>query len=451
MRITVTVPEEVAKEAHDYVMSELAAAVQLNGFSKKRAPPASILINYVGQLEVRNALSERLLTSTIAEALKGVADRAYKDSEQIETPPDDMRQFWKGAKLLPSGDLTYAVLVDVMPEVQFLQPYTGQTIDVVVPTSDEYDVEMVEAMVQKRLRELATLRVAFGVGLVEGDVAVFDMEQKRVSEEGAAADALLGKQEAFQLDTLGGAETLPGLLDNILGMQTNEVRTFELDFPQDWPHPELRGVRCEFTLTLKELFNRDMPELEDSIAGQLLPGCSTVAEVREELLTQQKAKSDAAYKEAESMALLDAIADCVKVEVPESLIKEQGYQMYGAKLMQAQAEGNISAEAMEQLTTEVLMDNYCKANASLIERTVRKTLTCDAIFRKEGLTVPEEELAAEVQNAVAEFERYGQDYDLEKVREQALEVLEATKVLDYLKANSDLTYTFDPPPVRIGM
>ena len=58
------------------------------------------------------------------------------------------------------------------------------------------------------------------------------------------------------------------------------------------------------------------------------------------------------------------------------------------------------------------------------------------IFEREGLTFDEARLQQECDNAEDEFRRFGQEYDPERVREQALELLQAEQVLAYLRENA---------------
>jgi len=456
VRCTVTVPEDVCMEAHAYVMKELAQVIKLNGFSGKRQPPTQLLINNCGKEEVQSALCERLLTTTIAEALSGVAERAIADTEMIETSREELLGNWRGDLLKPTGDITYAVLVDVQPEPVWKGEYTGMKVKVVVPTSedDSYDRECAEAELQKKLRDMATLRVAFGKALTEGDVAILDMKAERVGETGgAAADKILeAASEGFRLDTAGGAETLPGLLGNILGMEVNESREFELEFPDTWAQETLRGVTAKFEVKLRELFLREMPdETQEGLPSQLVPGCNSMDEVRAALLEEQAEKTKGAKDQAEVDAIVAAMGECVDLAVPQALVREQGYEMYASRLLEAQMQGNLSREAMEQMTSEAMMNNYVKANTDLITRIVRNQLAVSALFKKEGMSLDPDEVEKEVEAASMQFKQAGQDYDADRVREQATDILETAKVIEFLKANNDVEYSYEPPPVTIGM
>mmetsp|Transcript_54936 Transcript_54936/g.174659 ORF Transcript_54936/g.174659 Transcript_54936/m.174659 type:complete len:85 (-) Transcript_54936:49-303(-) len=71
---------------------------------------------------------------------------------------------------------------------------------------------------------------------------------------------------------------------------------------------------------------------------------------------------------------------------------------------------------------------------------VKSALAVSEICKLEGCTASEEEMAQEVANVKAEFESYGQEFDLERVTEQAKEIIEGAKVLKILKESANVTY-----------
>lgn len=112
----------------------------------------------------------------------------------------------------------------------------------------------------------------------------------------------------FHFDTEEGNRLLPGFLDSIIGIRAGESKSFTLVFPESWKQESLRGQRAQFTVSsssytkmkrkmiqeiifgkanrvcflqvdCKELFYRDLPTLDDSLADKLLPGCTTLKEV----------------------------------------------------------------------------------------------------------------------------------------------------------------------------
>lgn len=83
---------------------------------------------------------------------------------------------------------------------------------------------------------------------------------------------------------------------------------------------------------------------------------------------------------------------------------------------------------LQTMMTEAMVQNYLDKKRDDVERIVRLTLAVGDVQKRESLTVDAEELAAEVANSKAEFDRMGQEYDEERVADQAKEVLEGGKV-----------------------
>jgi len=51
-----------------------------------------------------------------------------------------------------------------------------------------------------------------------------------------------------------------------------------------------------------------------------------------------------------------------------------------------------------------------------------------------------DQLVKEVENSIEEFKRYNQDYDEGNIKQQVQDVLEAAKVLEWLKENCTIEY-----------
>lgn len=54
----------------------------------------------------------------------------------------------------------------------------------------------------------------------------------------------------FNFDTEDGDSIIPGFLDAIIGIQAGETKSFPLVFPDSWKQEDLRGLPCQFTVSL---------------------------------------------------------------------------------------------------------------------------------------------------------------------------------------------------------
>ncbi|GMP52328.1 hypothetical protein CsSME_00018199 [Camellia sinensis var. sinensis] len=198
-----------------------------------------------------------------------------------------------------------------------------------------------------------------------------------------------------------------------------------------------RGLQVE----CKELFYRDLPELDDSIADKLLPGCTTLEQVKESLLQKCLEVEQTAKEQATDNAILDQLRKMIEVDIPQSLVEEQGRQFYGAKLLEIQANMKLNEQQLASLSSPRAVNEYLENQKENITNIIKQNLAVGDIFKRENLQFPTEELVKEVENSIAEFKRHKQDYDEERVKEQVQEILEGAKVLEWLREHAEIEYT----------
>ena len=246
------------------------------------------------------------------------------------------------------------------------------------------------------------------------------------------------RQKKFSLDTGAARLNLPGLVDGIVGMKTGEERTFPLTMPEDWPQAFIRGVTADFTVKLTELFDNEVPEATDDVASQIFPDATTIEEAKSKILEMQRENTKAMLEQITNEALVDALADICEAPLPESIVEETGRQMYSEKMLAMQMGQNMSMEVINQLAAPEMVEKFLETERAEIEQIVRRTVACEELFRLENIEVTEEEFKAEVVAAKEEFERYGTEYDVQRLVEQAGETIEARKSLEWLRANAEI-------------
>lgn len=275
-----------------------------------------------------------------------------------------------------------------------------------------------------------------------GDVVVLDISATTIDQDESNIRKIPSAEtKGFNFDTEDGDKVLPGFLDSIIGIQQGETKSFPLVFPESWKQENLRGVHAQFTVECKELFYRDLPELDDSIADKLLPGCTTLEQVKESLLQKCLEVEQTAKEQATDNAILDQLRKMIEVDIPQSLLEEQGRQFYGAKLLQIQANMKLNEQQLASLSSPRAVNEYLENQKENITNIIKQNLAVGDIFKRENLQFPAEELVKEVENSIAEFKRHKQDYDEERVKEQVQEILEGAKVLEWLREHAEIEYT----------
>ncbi|THG21690.1 hypothetical protein TEA_000319 [Camellia sinensis var. sinensis] len=416
IRLSVEVPPAVCEDCYKRVMNEFMKQSKVPGFRPGKKVPESILLSYVGKQNARKATIESVLKRTLPHAMSSVTGRALKDSIRIVTKFSDMEETYSSL-----NSLRYDIIVDVAPEVKWIPEGGYKNLKIVVQIDSEIDAHKAsEQELKRRHKSLGLLRIVTDRGLQIGDVVVLDISATTIDQDESNIRKIPSAEtKGFQFDTEDGDKVLPGFLDSIIGIQQGETKSFPLLFPESWKQENLRGVHAQFTVECKELFYRDLPELDDSIADKLLPGCTTLEQVKESLLQKCLEVEQTAKEQATDNAILDQLRKVmIEVDIPQSLLEEQGRQFYGAELLEIQANMKLNEQQLASLSSPRAVNEYLENQKENLTNIIKQNLAVGDIFKRENLQFPTEELVKEVKNSIAEFKRHKQDYDEERVKEQ---------------------------------
>ena len=198
-----------------------------------------------------------------------------------------------------------------------------------------------------------------------------------------------GLQASDQLVELG-AERLPPELDRALvGAATGDEMTVEVRFPDEHRPESLAGKQAGFAVAVKEVREKELPDLDDEFAAEASE-FESLAELRDELRRQIAAalerRAEAEFREA----AVDAAAGAAQIEVPKELIHARAHEMW-ERLKRTLASRGASAEAflrMEGKTREQAVTDL-EPDA---ERALRREATLAAVAEAEGIEVSDEEL-----------------------------------------------------------
>ncbi|KAK1316079.1 Trigger factor-like protein TIG [Acorus calamus] len=407
VRLSVEVPPVVCQDCYRRVLEEFSKRTKIPGFRPGKKVPENILINYVGKEYVRRATIESILKRTLPHAMASVEGRALKDSVRVVTKFSKMNEEFSLQDIF-----RFDVMVDVSPEIKWLSESQYKNLKVVVEIDNSINAQSAsEEELRRRHKALGSLRIVTDRGLEVGDVVVIDIHATTTGESGGQRIPS-AETKGFHFDTEESHNLLPGFLNSIIGIRPGETKSFPLSFPESWKQENLRGVSAQFTVECKELFYRQLPELDDAIADKLLPGSSTLAQIVE------------------------------VPAIPQSLFEEQGRQLYGAQLLELQVKQKLNEQQIASLSSEKAVNEFLEFQRENITNIIKQMLAVGEVFRCENLQYPMDELVKEVQNSVAEFKRNNQEYDEDRVREQVQDVMEGAKVLEWLRENSQIQYVY---------
>ncbi len=237
----------------------------------------------------------------------------------------------------------------------------------------------------------------------DGDMTVLDFEG---FVDGVAFEG--GKGEDYPL-TIGSGAFIPGFEEQLVGAEIGSEVEVKVTFPEDYQAEELQGREAVFKCTVKEIREKEIPELDDEFASEVSE-FDTLAEYKEDVrknLTEKKEKDAEAARENEAV---QAAVEASEIEIPEAMLETQQRQMVDEFAQRITMQG-MSMEQYMQFTgaTYEKMIEQVKPQA---EERIRARLVLEAIVKTENIAATDEEFEEELKTMAEVYQM-----EIDKVKE----------------------------------
>jgi len=266
------------------------------------------------------------------------------------------------------------------------------------------DKEVEDAISELRERS-ATYTAVDNHPLQDGDFAQVSLKGTPIEGDATSVIDTPSENEANPVEVedvlveVGGASTVQDFTANLRGANPGEERVFEVHYPADFSDQRLAGKRFSYTVQVKGVKRKDLPQLTEDFAKEL--GVANVEEIttrmRENIQQRKEIEAEREGKEK----ILDELLKGRDFEVPESLIERQ-IDVRLERGLRALAAQGMRSEDMKRMDFPRLRAGQREAAA----REVKTSLLLEQIADKEHVAIGEEEIEKEVQ-AIADQSRQG--------------------------------------------
>eukprot|EP00467_Chlorarachnion_reptans_P020201 CAMPEP_0114487200 /NCGR_PEP_ID=MMETSP0109-20121206/636_1 /TAXON_ID=29199 /ORGANISM="Chlorarachnion reptans, Strain CCCM449" /LENGTH=369 /DNA_ID=CAMNT_0001663443 /DNA_START=45 /DNA_END=1154 /DNA_ORIENTATION=- len=369
----------------------------------------------------------------MASALRNVRNFALEGSEGIESDFDELVNSFSEKQ-----DLKYVIGVDTLPEVTWKEPYVGMEVSVSSLNKPGLNEKLVEKAVMNVRKRTGELIDESDREVRKGDLVM--MSYMGINKATQEALIELGGQRPKQFDTEDDT-IVPGFMDNMIGAKVDEIREFEVVFPDNFLPTRHRGVTATFKAMVHKIYRPILPPEDSKLAAELVPDAKTMEEAREFLRVAVEKEAEVKDLELVDETIIEKIGALAQCSIPDILIQENGQQMYGAQLMEFQNSGRVSPGVLNSMMTPQMVSKFIRDNRDEIETRVRATLAFDQIQKENNLQITEAMINERVEEMVEGFKEMGIDYDIERVREQAEELVTSKVILDFVRGNAVIKYT----------
>ncbi len=279
---------------------KVAEEVKIEGFRKGKVP-LDILKQKIGEMTILEEAAHIAVNKTIDEVIeKNTMERQAVGQPQVNI-----------TKLAPGNPFEYKVIVALLPTIA-LGKYKNLGLKAEEAKIDDKEVEKSlhdlqemraqEILVEREAQE--TDKVTVDVKMFSGNVPLEDGDHKEL--------AIIIGRNYF----------VPGFDKKIIGAKQGEKRKFELIYPDNHHQKNLAGKMVEFTVNIKGIYERKLPELNDEFASFFR--LKNMEELRinlKESLLHEKKHNVELRNESE---MISKIADDTKFgDLPETIINSE--------------------------------------------------------------------------------------------------------------------------------
>jgi len=360
--VTIEIPSAVVDAEIDRV-AQGYRKVRVPGFRPGKVPSTVIKRRFKEQIlhEVMHGLIPRAVDEALQE--RGI--------EPIDTP------HIKDVAVEEGQPLRFTADVETVPPFEPGDLTTLQaTKPPVVVTEDAVDGTM------QRLRERAAkFEPVEGRPAGDGDTLVVDL----VRSDPSGPD----RHEGVSIE-IGSSANPPGFDGQLIGLSPGEEKTFTVHFPDDYTIKEMAGTDVEYSVAVKQLRRKVLPDLDDEFAKDL-GEFDSIGSLRDRVrgdLQQEAEENSTRHVRSE---ILKQLSERITFELPSSLVEreiDRRLEEFARQLMQQNVDPRQAGIDWAQ---------FREAQREPARAAVASALVLDEIARREQLNVTPEEVDKEIE------------------------------------------------------
>ena len=366
VRVEVEVEPSAVDRALSSAAADLGRDLRIPGFRKGKVPP-QVVLQRVGREAVLDEAVRKALPNWYEEALgeAGVTPVGEPNLDLQELPER-------------GSPLAFTIEVGVRPNAK-LGEYKGLEVGrrepEVTPAAIDEEVE--------RLREASASLENVDRPAQRGDFAVLDFVGR---VEGEPFEG--GEARGYLLE-LGSDRLVEGFEQQLEGATADEEREVNVTFPEDYRAENLAGKEATFDVTVKEVKEKRLPELDDDFATEA-GGFDTLDELRSDIETRLRESQERMIDTEFREAVVDAAVAEADIDVPHDLVHAKAHEMWHQTERRLRAQGLDPARYL-QLTGKDAHDLIDESEPEA-ETALKRESVLAAVVDAEGIEVTDEEL-----------------------------------------------------------
>lgn len=399
-KLTIEAAAEEFEKAVEKSYQKNKNKMSIPGFRKGKVPRQMLEKMYGAQIFYEDAINGLIPEVYSREVMEA------KDLEIVSQPKIEVTQAEAGKPFIFTAE------VALKPAVELGQ-YKGLSIE--KETAEVTDAD-VDAEIDKVRNENSRTIPVEGRAVKDGDITTIDFEG---FIDGVAFEG--GKGTDYPL-TIGSHSFIDTFEEQLIGKNVNEEVEVNVTFPEEYQAKELAGKPAVFKVTVKEIKEVELPEVDDDFA-QDVSEFDTLEEYKNDIRAKLTEQKETEAKNAMEDKAIAAVIEGAKMDIPDPMIDLQVRQMADNFARRLQSQG-ISWEQYCQFTG-FTADKLFEQMRPQALKSIQSRLVLEAIAAAENIEASEEEFAAEIDKMAATY-----NMEADKVKEMMGEEEKASIMKD---------------------
>jgi len=293
--LTIEAEDRELDKSLDEAYHHLVKRVSVPGFRKGKAP-RDILIQHIGKANLLDDALEHLIPELYKQAIESqqLTPIAQPQIEITQTEP-----------------VIFKAVVSLQPEIE-LGDYHSIRLDP-APAIEIGEEEVNTAVEEVRERQGAWVPVDRPVQM--DDLVTMDIE--------ADVDGkpwLKHKDILYEVSE-DSRSPVPGFASHLQDIEKNKEKAFNLTVPDDYPIKEMAGKEGAFRVSISEIKEKQLPELDNKLAQSA--GYGDLADMKAKLTDDLRAKAETRNRLELRQKALDSLVEISEVDYPPILEDEE--------------------------------------------------------------------------------------------------------------------------------
>jgi trigger factor len=300
----IVLPASELEETVNGKLAEAQPTVEIKGFRKGKVPMALL----------KKQFGQRLLGEAMQETIDGAMSKHFNDSGDRPAQQPDVKmtnEDWK-----EGDDVEVEMSYEALPTIPGVD-FKAIDLEKLVAKADEAAVDEALANLAENAQDFKDRKKT--AKAKDGDQIVFDFLGK---VDGEAFDG--GASEDYPL-VLGSNSFIPGFEEQLVGVKTGAEKDVVVTFPEEYGAAHLAGKEAVFSCTVKAVKEPVPAEINDELATKF--GAEDLAGLKVQIGERIEAEYAGAARAVMKRALLDALDEKVKFELPPSMVETEAGQI----------------------------------------------------------------------------------------------------------------------------